>query len=102
MTPILNINLDNMDEVKKAQLEFVEREAGNFGKLFSWVLCIALPVLIYYYAPKYGVSREVSIFLAIMSVTLVMWIAELLPDFVPGLFAILLFFKSDEMEANAP
>ncbi|MCI4624839.1 MAG: anion permease [Candidatus Magnetoovum sp. WYHC-5] len=80
-----------MDEARKTQLEFVEREAGNFGKLFAWVLCIVLPALIYYYAPKYGVSHEVSIFMAIMSVTLVMWIAELLPDFVPGLFAILLF-----------
>ncbi|KWT79699.1 SLC13 family permease [Candidatus Magnetominusculus xianensis] len=57
----------------------------------GWLLTNIVPVAVYLYTQKAGFNRESSIFAAVVSVTLVMWITEILPDFVPGLFSTLMF-----------
>ncbi|MBF0318269.1 MAG: anion permease [Nitrospirae bacterium] len=63
----------------------------SWTKMLGWALSSIVPVISCFCAQKAGLSRESSIFAAIVSVTLVMWITEILPDFVPGLFSTLMF-----------
>lgn len=56
----------------------------------GWLLAILLPLAIMMFAGDFGVGREVRTFLAIFSATIVMWVFELVDEFVPGLFAVLM------------
>ncbi|MBF0554709.1 MAG: anion permease [Nitrospirae bacterium] len=67
------------------------KKAILWREVLGWLLSNVVPVITYLYAQKAGFNRESSIFAAIVSVTLVMWITEILPDFVPGLFSTLMF-----------
>jgi DASS family divalent anion:Na+ symporter len=56
----------------------------------GWALTILAPMLILLYGADLGLTREVAIFLAIFSATIVMWMFELVDEFIPGIFALLM------------
>lgn len=55
----------------------------------GWFAAILLPVLVASYGRDLGLDRETTIFLAIFAATVVMWVFELLDEYIPGLFAVL-------------
>lgn len=56
----------------------------------GWLLAILLPLGIMLFTGDFGINREIRTFLAIFSATIVMWVFELVDEFVPGLFAVLM------------
>jgi di/tricarboxylate transporter len=59
-------------------------------EVFGWLLAIMIPLGIMLFAEGWGVGREVRTFLAIFSAAIVMWVFELVDEFIPGLFAVLM------------
>lgn len=57
---------------------------------FGWALAILIPLGIMFFSGDLGVGREVRTFLAIFSAAIVMWVFELVDEFIPGLFAVLM------------
>ncbi len=55
----------------------------------GWLIAILLPLAVMLYGADYGLDRETRAFLAIFSATVIMWVFELVDEFVPGLFAVL-------------
>jgi divalent anion:Na+ symporter, DASS family len=55
----------------------------------GWFAAIALPLVVLLYGRDIGLDRETSVFLAIFSATVVMWVFELVDEYIPGLFAVL-------------
>jgi DASS family divalent anion:Na+ symporter len=66
-----------------------EKNRDRF-EVCGWLLAILIPLAIMLFAGDMGGSREVRTFLAIFSAVLVMWAFELVDEFVPGLFAVLM------------
>ena len=56
----------------------------------GWALAILLPALILYFGSHMGLGRETTVFLAVFAATVVMWVFELVDEFIPGLFALLM------------
>lgn len=56
----------------------------------GWFMAIVLPLLVLFYGRDLGLDRETSVFLAIFSATVVMWVFELVDEYIPGLFAVLM------------
>lgn len=58
---------------------------------FGWFLAVAVPLFLYFWMQyQSDLNQNSIIFLAIISIPLIMWMFSLLPDFVPALFAVLL------------
>ncbi|MEO5356083.1 MAG: anion permease [Nitrospirae bacterium YQR-1] len=76
--------------MENSLLQIKEKTAISWKEITGWSLSNIAPVLTYLFTQQAGLSRESSIFAAIVSVTLVMWITEILPDFVPGIFSTLM------------
>ncbi|WP_435312612.1 SLC13 family permease [Primorskyibacter sedentarius] len=57
--------------------------------ILGWLLAIALPVLAFLIGPALGLSEAATDFLAIIAVTVCMWLFGLVPEYVPPLFAAL-------------
>lgn len=55
----------------------------------GWLAAIVLPLLILGFGRDVGLDRETSVFLAIFAATVVMWVFELVDEYIPGLFALL-------------
>lgn len=62
----------------------------NWFEASGWLLAILLPLAIMLFSGDFGIDREIRTFLAIFSATIVMWVFELVDEFVPGLFALLM------------
>ena len=73
---------------RKAKQSAVARR--DWFESAGWALAILLPVLILLYGGDYGLGRETTAFLAVFAATVVMWVFELVDEFIPGLFALLL------------
>ncbi|MES2280721.1 MAG: SLC13 family permease [Pseudomonadota bacterium] len=58
------------------------------GEITGWAGVIAVPPLIYFAADAAGLAVEASIFLAILSATVLMWLFSLADEFVPPLVAV--------------
>ena len=56
----------------------------------GWFAAIVLPLVVLLYGRDLGLDRETSVFLAIFSATVVMWVFELVDEYIPGLFAVLI------------
>lgn len=59
-------------------------------KPVAWGLAIVVPFGLYFYLNHLGIDRKTSIFLAIVSVTLISWMFSLMADFIPAIVALLL------------
>ncbi|WP_116597741.1 SLC13 family permease [Primorskyibacter marinus] len=55
----------------------------------GWLQAIVWPVAVYFIGPAIGLSDAATDFLAIISVTVCMWLFGLVPEYVPPLFAAL-------------
>lgn len=58
---------------------------------FGWFLCIIVPLSLYFWMSHKGMDENTIMFVSIVSITLIMWMFTLLPDFIPALFTVLLF-----------
>jgi len=58
---------------------------------FGWFLAVIVPLILYFMMQQKGLNENSILFISIVSVVLIMWIFSLLPDFIPAVFAILLF-----------
>lgn len=63
-------------------------ERNLWVDLLGWLVTLMLPVLVYFFGGGLGLGQNGQLFLAILSVTLVMWMFRLVPEHVPGLFVI--------------
>ena len=81
------------EQVRRAsEAQSVHRKPKNRDviEVCGWALAILLPMAIMFFAGDFGINREVRTFLAIFSAAIVMWVFELVDEFVPGLFAVLI------------
>lgn len=81
------------EEVRRASAAQSERHKPKEHdgiEAFGWLLAILIPLGIMLFAEQWGVGREVRTFLAIFSAAIVMWVFELVDEFIPGLFAVLM------------
>ncbi|MGZ3241085.1 MAG: SLC13 family permease, partial [Burkholderiaceae bacterium] len=65
-----------------------ETLSANPVKIAGWSLASILPILVLLYGGKLGLERSAVIFMAIFSVTVVMWVFSLVEDYIPALFAL--------------
>jgi len=57
--------------------------------LVGWITAIVLPVIVLLTGNKYGLDHDTSMFLAIFSATVTMWIFPIVDDYVASLFAMM-------------
>lgn len=57
--------------------------------MLGWLLCLLLPLLTLTFGHRFGLETSITIFLAIFSATVTMWVFSLVDDYIPGLFALL-------------
>ncbi len=55
----------------------------------GWAATLLLPMAVILGSGHFGLAVELKLFLAIMSATVSMWVFRLVPEFVPGFFAVL-------------
>jgi di/tricarboxylate transporter len=58
-------------------------------KITGWILTIVLPALVLIFGSKHQMSTTNMLFLSILTATVLMWIFDLVAEFIPGLFAVL-------------
>lgn len=58
-------------------------------KFIGWILCIVIPLLIMQVTGSTDLDVNARMFVAVFVTTILMWIFQLVPDFVPGIFAML-------------
>ena len=75
-----------MSEVIQSQATAEQPTSAYVG----WLLALVVPFVTYLGLIEFGVTPESAIFLAIVSLPIVMWPFSILPDFVPGLLAVVL------------
>lgn len=78
---------------EKLSRKIPEREqkketATNPAMVAGWSMATLLPILVLLYGGKLGLDRSAVIFMAIFSVTVVMWVFSLVDDYIPALFAL--------------
>src|SRR5437868_2562907 len=80
------------EHVRAARLKAKESAlvTRDWFEAAGWALAIALPALILLYGGAMGLGRETTAFLAVFTATVVMWVFELVDEFIPGLFALLM------------
>ncbi|MCU7917507.1 MAG: anion permease [Candidatus Thiodiazotropha sp. (ex Epidulcina cf. delphinae)] len=65
------------------------------NKPLIWILTILTPFVLYFYMSSIGINRDISLYTAIISITLIMWMFSLLPEFIPALIGLLLVLLFD-------
>lgn len=64
-------------------------ESVSMGTLFGWLATFLAPVLVLYMAPQWNLAPHAGHFLAIFSATVMMWVFNLVDEYIPGVFAVL-------------
>lgn len=57
--------------------------------LVGWLACLLVPALVLHLAPQWHLAPHAGHFLAIFSATVIMWVFNLVDEYVPGVFAVL-------------
>ena len=70
-------------------------EMRSDNKPLIWGLTILVPCALYYYMNNLGISRDIALYIAIVSITLIMWMFSLLAEFIPALIGMLLIILFD-------
>ncbi len=65
------------------------RKAVGVGSIVGWLATLAVPALVLYMAPQWNLAPHAGHFLAIFAATVMMWIFNLVDEYVPGVFAVL-------------
>ncbi len=69
--------------------------SGTTIRLLGWLLAVLVPAAVLQYGPDMGLETNAIYFLAIIGVTMVMWLFDLVPAFVAPLFSVLAFILFD-------
>lgn len=64
-------------------------EKIDYKLVTGWLLAIILPMLVMHFAPGWGFNWNSTVFIAIASATIAMWVFAVVPEFVPAIFAML-------------
>jgi len=67
----------------------VKTHARDVIQAIGWAVATVLPLLVLLFGHELGLGREPVLFLAIFAATVVMWVFELVDEYIPGLFALL-------------
>ena len=70
------------------------REPG-WTELLGWLLTLLCPAVLVWQGPAHGMGTEVVLFLAIGAATVLMWLFNLVDEFIPGVFAIVAIMALD-------
>ncbi len=62
---------------------------GGIREVVGWLSTIFVPLLVWQLGNDHGMSKDAVYFLSIIACTVIMWIFNLVPAFVPPLFSIL-------------
>ena len=66
-----------------------KREPESLSTVFGWLATLVAPVLVLYFAPQWNLAPHAGHFLAIFSATVMMWVFNLVDEYIPGVFAVL-------------
>jgi hypothetical protein len=66
-----------------------KKKSSGIPRLVGWLTTIILPLAVLLLGAKYGMDRNATMFLAIFSATVTMWMFTLVDDYLPGLFAVM-------------
>ncbi|BAO28065.1 cyclic nucleotide-binding protein [Sulfuritalea hydrogenivorans sk43H] len=66
-----------------------KRKAVGAGTVIGWLATLLAPALVLYMAPQWNLAPHAGHFLAIFSATVMMWVFNLVDEYVPGVFAVL-------------
>jgi len=66
-----------------------ESDPGNWRELIGWALTVIGPALILWFGASWGLRENAVLFLAMFCATVVMWVFNLVDEYVPSLFALL-------------
>ena len=61
---------------------------SDWMELGGWLLTLLCPAVILWWASSHDVKTTIALFLAIASATVLMWLFNLVDEFIPGVFAI--------------
>ncbi len=63
-------------------------DVGSWREVSGWSCAILLPALVLLFGSEWGLQRNAVMFLAVFAATVVMWVFNLVDEYVPGLFAV--------------
>lgn len=61
---------------------------GNWREVIGWASAIVLPALVMFFGRGWSLQQNAVMFLAVFAATVVMWVFNLVDEYVPGLFAV--------------
>lgn len=80
---------DKMVSTEAGAGKSVRKDKSDTMASLGWVVSLLLPAAVLAGGDSFGLTQEFKMFLAIMCATVAMWIFRLVPEFVPGFFALL-------------
>lgn len=83
------INLFSNEKLQRRAGKIKKKKEAEWPEIIGWLLAVVIPAAGLYWGPKMGLEMNATIFLAIFSATMVMWIFKLMDEYAPGLFALL-------------
>jgi di/tricarboxylate transporter len=66
-----------------------KRRSTGAGTVIGWLATLAAPGLVLYLAPQWHLAPNAGHFLAIFAATVMMWVFNLVDEYIPGVFALL-------------
>lgn len=61
----------------------------HVSTIIGWLLAALAPALVLFFGRDWGLEKPALYFLAICSITIVMWVFTLVDEYIPGIFALL-------------
>lgn len=76
-------------------LKELEKRGASVLSLAGWLATIALSGLAFFVGPRLGLDYNAVLFLTVFTATMVMWMLNLVDEYIPGLFAIVMLLVLD-------
>lgn len=73
--------------VKPVRQEFIR--TSNTMQAIGWLAAFLVPILVYFFSNRGGMSWQQVNFLTVFSAAIVMWVFRLVPEYIPALFSIM-------------
>lgn len=90
--------LNHLSPIKtklKKKLKSKKSEESSTIKNIGWILTIICPIIFYLFAAPYFQKWNVFIFITVSIATILMWVFRLMHEFIPSIFAVLVFLVLD-------
>lgn len=77
---------------RKTLMQDLETKNNRFNIFegIGWLLSLLIPIVLYFGLTFTDVTSEIVLFLSILSSAIVMWIFKLFPEYLPGIFVIII------------